>query len=116
MAEMQDRLKSGGSVALVVAGVGSAFALASCCALPFLLVTAGLSPYWLGPIAERAEFHTDFLTVLAVLSLAGAAFMALRSPKLCAPGSFCARPLFRVAIVAGVAIGLTLLILSKIYA
>ena len=113
---MKTEVKSSGAIALVASGIASAFALAACCALPILLAGIGLSPYWLIPVATVGTQFSTALTVLAVVSLAGAAFIVSRSAKTCAPGDLCARPWFRVSIIAAAIVGTGLLILSKLYA
>lgn len=113
---MRTEAKSTGAIALVVSGMASAFALAACCALPLLLTGAGLSAYWLVPVANFGLQFTTALTALAVVSLAGAAFIVLRSAKTCAPGDLCARPWFRAGIVIAAVFGAGLLIASKLYA
>lgn len=113
---MSAEAKSSGAIALVISGLASAFALAACCALPILLAGAGLSAYWLAPVAAFGLQFTTALTFLAVLSLAGAAFIVLRSAKTYAPVDLCARPWFRVVIVVAAIVGIILLIASKLYA
>ena len=113
---MRSEVKSTGAVALVASGIGAAFALAACCALPMLLVGAGLSPYWLAPAAQVGERLGDCLVVVSILALAGAVFVVVRAPKTCAPGDLCARPWFRASIIALAVIGAALLVASKVYA
>lgn len=113
---MRTEVKSAGAIALVISGIASAFALAACCALPVLLVGAGVSAYWLAPAALLGSQFTTALTVLAVLSLGGAAAIALRSGKTCASDDLCARPWFRASIVTAAVFGTVLLIASKLYA
>ena len=113
---MKSEAKSSGAIALAISGIASAFALSACCALPILLAGAGLTSYWLAPFGEAGSQFRTPLTVLAVVSLAGAAYVGLRSAKTCQPGDLCARPWLRAAIVAAVAFGTVLLIASKHYA
>jgi mercuric ion transport protein len=113
---MRNEAKSSGAIALAFSGIASSFALAACCALPILLAGAGLSAYWLEPFATFGLQFTAALTVLALLSLAGAAFIVLRSAKTCAPGDLCARPWFRAVIALAAVCGTILLIASKLYA
>ena len=113
---MKTGVKSSGTIALAISGISSAFALSACCALPILLAGAGLTSYWLAPFGEVGSQFRTALTVLAVVSLAGAAYLGLRSAKTCQPGDLCARPWFRAAIVSAAAFGTALLIVSKLYA
>ena len=113
---MQDGIKSTGAVTLAIGGFGAAFSLAACCALPLLLVSVGLSPYWVAPAAALGERLGFCLVVLSVAALAAAVFIVLRAPKTCAPGSLCARPWFRVTIIVLALLGVALLVLAHIYA
>ena len=105
-----------GALALVSGGVGAAFALAACCALPMLLMGAGLGVYWLAPVAAFGERFSAILTAIAVLALLGGVATGLRAAKTCGPGDLCARPSFRVGIIVLACIGAVLFVLSKIYA
>ena len=113
MRAMNDSLKSTGAVALVAGGVASAFALASCCAIPFFFGSAALV---LAPIALASEPHSQLLTAISVVGLAGSAGVAARGPKHCEPGAMCARRWFRWSILIAAGIGLVLLVLAKVYA
>lgn len=110
---MTDNLKSTGAIALVAGGLASAFALATCCALPFLFGSAALM---FAPIAVASEPHSAALTAMAAVGLLGSAGLAARTPKHCAPDALCARPWFRWTILAAAGIGLVLLVLAKLYA
>ena len=113
---MNDGIKSTGAVALAGGGIAAAFALASCCAIPLFLATAGLSAGWLLPIVSASQPHSGALTALSAVALLGSVGLVARSLKSCAPGSVCARLSFRRAIVVAAVIGAILLALSKLYA
>lgn len=108
--------KSSGAVALAASGITSAFALAACCALPFLLAGLGLSAGWLMPVAAVTQPYATALTILSAAALSGSVFLVVRAGRRCEPGSLCARPAFRWAIIAATIFGALLLIASKIYA
>lgn len=113
---MRTDVRSAGAFALVAVGMAAAFALAACCALPFLLAGAGLSAYWLGPVASLGERFGNVLALFSLLALAGAVFVVARGPTTCSPAGLCARLWFRVSIVGLAATGMLLLLLSKLYA
>ena len=113
---MKTEAKSSGAIALAISGIASAFALSACCALPILLAGAGFTTLWLAPFGAAGSQFRAPLTVLAAVSLAGAAFIVSRSAKTCQPGDLCARPWFRAAIAAAAVFGAVLLIMSKLYA
>lgn len=110
---MNDSLKSTGAIALVAGGVASAFALATCCALPFLFGSAALV---FTPIAIAAESHNNLLTAISAVGLFGSVGLAARSPKHCEARTVRARTWFRWAILITALIGLVLLVLAKVYA
>jgi len=110
---MNDGLKSTGAVALVAGGIAAAFALATCCALPVLLGSAALV---FAPIAVASEAHSQALTAISAIGLAGSVGMAARAPRHCEPGAVCARPWFRWGVVVAASAGLVLLVLAKAYA
>lgn len=113
-----DRPVSGAvPVLLTAGGLAAAFGVASCCGLPFLLATAGLSTAWLGGIAMLAAPHRTFLLAAAALCLLGGAILLWRQRAVvCAPGSLCARPAVRSLTVMGLLFGLGLLYLGYTYA
>ena len=110
---MNDSLKSTGAVALVVGGVASAFALATCCAIPFFFGSAALV---FAPIALASEPHNQLLTALSAIGLLGSVGVAARAPRHCNPDAVCARPWFRWSIFVGALIGMVLLVMAKVYA
>jgi mercuric ion transport protein len=104
-----------GALLLTLAGLGSAFSLASCCALPILLAAAGLGTAWLGGIADLAVPYRVPLIAISGVSLAGGAVSLLRQRRVCAPGAVCARPAVRGTTALGLILGLVLLYLGYVY-
>lgn len=114
---MKGRARSTGAVALVTGGLASAFGLAACCAIPFLLAAMGIGAAgWLAPVASATQPHASILTILSAAALAASVAIVWRAPGRCDHGSICAKPAFRWAVTSAAAIGAILLILSKIYA
>lgn len=105
-----------GAAGLASAGLAAAFGLAACCALPIILTGIGLGTAWLAWPSSVADPLRIYLTPLAAISLAGAAFLVLRNPASCAPGDLCARPVTRVILGLLVIVGAILLYLSTQYA
>jgi mercuric ion transport protein len=103
---------------LTLTGLAAAFGVASCCALPLLLATAGLGTAWLGGIALLAAPHRPFLLAASTLCLLGGAVLLWRQRTVtaCAPGALCARPGVRGLTLAGLLLGLVLLYLGYAYA
>lgn len=113
---MNDTAKSTGAVALVTGGIASAFGLAACCALPYFLAGVGLSSAWLAPIVSASEPHAGTLTAFSFVTLIGSVALVWWAIGHCEPGSICARATFRWTVTGAAAVGLVLLVLSKIYA
>ena len=115
---MRDEVKSTGAVALVTSGIAAAFGLAACCAIPFLLASAGLgiSAAWLAPVVSASQPHATILTAFSLAALVGSVAIVWRAPRHCQPGSICARPAFRWTVTGAALIGSILLLLSMIYA
>jgi mercuric ion transport protein len=65
-------LRDTGALMLAGGGLASAFGAASCCALPLLLGSLGLSSAWLVALAWLAAPHRIALLIAAVVCLLGA--------------------------------------------
>jgi len=113
---MNDGMKSTGAVALVAGGIGAAFALAACCAVPLLLASLGIGAVWLAPVVSASQPHAEALTGVSAIALLGSVGVVARAPKHCEPSATCARPWFRWTVIAAALVGAVLLVLSKVYA
>ena len=81
-----------GARLLSIGGILGGLASASCCVLPFVLFTVGISGAWIGNLTALTPYKPIFVT-LTVAFLAGGFIMVYRKPKVaCADGSYCARP------------------------
>ena len=107
-----------GATLLTLSGLGAAFGVASCCGLPFLLATVGLSPAWLTGIALFAAPHRPLLLALAALCLAAGAGLLWRAQpaSACASDAVCAKPMVRGMTIIGLVAGLVLLVIGYLYA
>ena len=77
---------------LSIGGILGGLAAGSCCVLPFVLVTVGISGAWIGNLTALAPYKPIFVA-LTLAFLAGGFITVYRRPKVaCADGSFCARP------------------------
>ena len=104
-----------GAATLSLGGFGSAFSLAACCGLPVLLPAIGVGAAWLAPVARATSPFEAVLPWIAAIALAGSLLLVLRAPRLCAPGSLCARPAVRSGLFALTVLGAALLILWLVY-
>src|SRR5205814_1526315 len=93
-------------------GIGAAFGLASCCALPLLLTTLGLSTARLGGVGLLAAPHRGLLlSVGSACLLGGAVFLwrqQLQAAR-CGPNGICAPPAVRLMTLIGLLLGAGLL-------
>ena len=73
-------------------GLIGAFLASSCCVLPLLFVSLGLSGAWIGQLTALSPYQPYFL--VSALALLGAGFWQAyrRKPEVCAPGTICAKP------------------------
>ena len=79
-----------GAVLLTLGGIGAAFGVASCCALPLLFTTLGIGTAWLGGVAVLAAPHRTFLLGIGALCLVAAAGLLVRQQRVamaCASGA-----------------------------
>ncbi len=81
-----------GSGLLAIGGVLAALGASSCCVLPFLLFTLGISGAWISNLTALAPYQPLF--VIAAVGLLTVGFVRVyRRPKApCAEGSYCASP------------------------
>jgi len=108
-----------GAVLFTVGGLAAAFGVASCCALPLLLTTIGVSTAWLGGVALLAAPHRGVLLVIGALCLVGGAaplWRQQRAAASCGPNGACTRPAVRVLTLVGLMIGAGLLWAGYAYA
>ncbi|WP_299110078.1 mercuric reductase [uncultured Bradyrhizobium sp.] len=107
-----------GALLLAFGAIVSAFGVASCCALPILLTTAGVSVGWLVGIAVAAAPYRAPLLGLSALCLVGGAIMLWRQQRVamtCGSDSACAPPALRAMVLVGLAVGAILLWLGYSY-
>jgi mercuric ion transport protein len=107
-----------GATLLTLSGLAAAFGAASCCGLPFLLATIGVSSVWLVGIATLAAPHRPLLlAVAAVCLVAGAVLLWRRQSAIaCATGAVCSKPAVRGMTLIGLVAGLALLTIGYLYA
>jgi len=106
-----------GTALLTLAGLAAAFGAASCCGLPLLLASLGISTGWLTGLALIAAPNRLPLLAIGTAALAGGGFLLWRQWRIaCAPNSICARPSFRATMLGALLVGLLLLYLGFAYA
>ena len=88
---------------MAAAGLLGALAATSCCILPLVLFSLGVSGAWIGNFTRLAPYHPIFVTAALACIAAGAWLVHRASTNACAKGDACARPLpnrlVRVALI-----------------
>ncbi len=87
-AEIAPAARGSGAVLLTASGLAAAFAVASCCGLPFILATFGLGTAWLYSVAVLAAPHRVALLAAAAICLVGGAVLLWRQRRTAALGSW----------------------------
>jgi mercuric ion transport protein len=108
-----------GATLLVAGGVVSALGAASCCALPALLGSLGLTTAWLGSLAVLAGPHRPALLAAAVVCLvagSGVLLWSRRAAAACAAGAVCNRPMPTALITGALSLGAVLTVLGFVFA
>jgi mercuric ion transport protein len=108
-----------GVLLLAAGGLAAAFGAASCCALPLLLGSLGLSTAWLVTVAWFAAPHRIALLAIAIVCLAGGGGVLLwRRHRLavCAAGAACGRPAITALVTGVLSLGAVLVVLGFLYA
>lgn len=87
----EQRTRRGGLLA--VGGLFGALAASSCCVLPLVLFSLGISGAWLGNLTVLAPYQWIFITITLLFLAAGFYLVYRRPSPECADGKACARPL-----------------------
>lgn len=77
---------------LSIGGILGALGTASCCVVPFVLFTLGISGAWIGNLTALEPYQPIFAAI--TFGFLGYGFyLVYREPKVaCAEGSYCAKP------------------------
>jgi mercuric ion transport protein len=98
---------------LAAGGVLAALGASSCCIVPLLLFTLGISGAWIGNLTALAPYHPLFIS--AAVGFLGLGFWRVYSrQKACADGSYCAaRPAANLLTKIGL-ISATVLVIAAV--
>lgn len=93
---------------LALGGLFTALAASSCCVLPLVLFSLGISGAWLGNLTALAPYQWIFITITLAF-LATGFYVTYRKPRVgCAEEEVCARPLpnrlVKIALLAATAL------------
>lgn len=77
---------------LAAGSISGALVASSCCIVPLLLVTLGVSGAWLGNLTALEAYKPYFLAVTALFLAGGFWHVYLKPKRACGKRSHCARP------------------------
>lgn len=83
---------AGGGRWLAAGGIVGALLASSCCIVPLVLVTLGVSGAWIGNLSALAPYSPLFVAMTLACLAGGFWHVYLRPRPACPPGSQCARP------------------------
>jgi len=77
---------------IAAGGILGAIAASTCCIIPLILFSLGISGAWIGNLTALEPYKPIFIAI--TLGFLGYGYwMVYRKPKACAEGETCARPL-----------------------
>ncbi len=85
--------KADGRSWLAIGGLAAALGASSCCVLPLVFFTLGISGAWIGNLTALAPYQPFFVAAALVLLALGLVRVYRRPQVACADGGACARPL-----------------------
>lgn len=109
--ETKANQESGGARLLAATAVLSAIAASSCCVLPLLFVSVGISGAWIGSLTALAPYQPIFLAV-AGASIAGGFWLVYRPSQVTCSGPECGTSKSRRITKAALWAGLVVLIVA----
>jgi mercuric ion transport protein len=77
---------------LAVGGIVGAVLASSCCVVPLILVTLGVSGAWIGSLTALEPYKPYFVALTLAFLVGGMWHVYVRPKSECADGSYCARP------------------------
>jgi len=82
-----------GQALFAAGGLLAALAASSCCILPLVLFSLGVSGAWIGNFTQLAPYQPYFIAATLVFLGTGTLLVHRSSKRACADGEACARPL-----------------------
>ncbi len=77
---------------LAAGSIFGALVASSCCIVPLVLVSLGISGTWIGSLTALEPYKPLFLAVTALALVTGFWHVYFRTKQACEEGSYCARP------------------------
>jgi mercuric ion transport protein len=103
---------SGKAKLIAAGGILGAIAASTCCIIPLVLFSLGISGAWIGQLTALSAYQPIFITI--TLGFLGYGYwLVYRKPKIaCAEGEACARPLPNVIVKSGLWFATALILLA----
>jgi mercuric ion transport protein len=101
-------------IVMAAGGILGALAASSCCLLPLVFVSLGVSGAWIGNLTALAPYQPYILALTIVMLGYGFYSVYWRTQQACADGT-CARPLPNRAVKVGLWLGTTLVAVALIF-
>lgn len=97
---------------IAAGGILGAIAASTCCIIPLLLFSLGISGAWIGQLTALSAYQPIFITI--TLGFLGYGYwLVYRKPKIaCAEGEACARPLPNIVVKTGLWFATALIMLA----
>jgi mercuric ion transport protein len=104
-----------GPAVMAAGGILGSLAASSCCLLPLVLFSLGVSGAWIGVLTQLAPYQPYFIGV-TVAFLGGGYWLVFRSSKIaCADGAACGRPLPQRFVSAGLVVATALVVIAILF-
>jgi mercuric ion transport protein len=97
-----------GPVLMAAAGLAGALAASSCCILPLVLFTVGVSGAWIGNLTQLAPYQPYFMAATFIFLACGYWLVYRSARRACSSGEACSRPLPNRAVMAALVLATAL--------
>ncbi|PHS28467.1 MAG: mercury transporter MerT [Robiginitomaculum sp.] len=77
---------------LATGGILGAILASSCCIVPLILISLGVSGAWIGSLTALEPYKPLFIGITSLFLAAGFWHVYFKKPEPCEDGSYCARP------------------------
>jgi mercuric ion transport protein len=104
--------ESRGTLLLATGGLLGALAASSCCILPLVLFSLGVSGAWIGNLTQLAPYQHCFIAATVALLAAGYWLVYRPAKPACDEGRACARPLPNRLVKAALILATVLVIVA----
>jgi mercuric ion transport protein len=112
-AEIQQSSDNRKTRIIATGGILGAIGASTCCIVPLILFSLGISGAWIGNLTALEPYKPIFI-IITLGFLGYGYWMVYRKPKACAEGDACARPLPNTVVKTALWVA-TLLILLAIF-